>query len=243
MVRLLIQEFGIEGCGGASGGVRALELAAQIQHVEVMAVLTNAGVVDTGKALGAAACFGQELAVKFLLEAWKRNRRGGQGAAHYLDASSCPYGRNALLDSIHGRHPCSSRITRMLVDAGADTASAVRLTDSRGVVAFNDTPLAYTFVVRRWDQMGGKSATERELNSMEAVRRLLMRVEAVHAVSWLWPSDVPSINHAAAEGKSKKTTKATPSPLKSMLPLLRRRAHRPRVFLSALFRWVVVREV
>lgn len=44
----LIQEFGIEGCGGVSGGVDALRWAAVKQHAEIMHMLTNPGVVDTG---------------------------------------------------------------------------------------------------------------------------------------------------------------------------------------------------
>eukprot|EP00752_Nemacystus_decipiens_P012774 g11313.t1 len=48
----LIQELGIEGCGGPSGGVRALEVAAFGHHVEVMGLLTAAGVVDTGYGRG-----------------------------------------------------------------------------------------------------------------------------------------------------------------------------------------------
>eukprot|EP00752_Nemacystus_decipiens_P016320 g14595.t1 len=68
VVRDLIQEHGTEGCGGTSGGVRALEGAAENQHVETMGVLTCAGVVDTGIALLAAARWGRESSVKFLLQ-------------------------------------------------------------------------------------------------------------------------------------------------------------------------------
>lgn len=32
---------------------------------------------------------------------------------------------------------------------------------------------------------------------------MLLRVGAIHAVSWMWASDVPSVTHAAANGKNK----------------------------------------
>ena len=69
----LIQECGIEGCGGESVGMGALRAAAEEQHVEIMCLLTSAGVVDTGAALIGAAGFGREASVKFLLQRpeWK----------------------------------------------------------------------------------------------------------------------------------------------------------------------------
>ena len=39
VVRELMQELGIEGCGGATGGVHALTAAATMQQLEVMAFL------------------------------------------------------------------------------------------------------------------------------------------------------------------------------------------------------------
>lgn len=54
MARELIQELGIEGCGGASGGVDPLRLAAEAEQSEMMGILTSAGVVDAGEALLAA---------------------------------------------------------------------------------------------------------------------------------------------------------------------------------------------
>lgn len=68
MVPKLIWQFGIEGCAGDSGGVEALNLAAQQQHVDIMAILTAAGVVDTGFALAMATGRGREASVKFLLQ-------------------------------------------------------------------------------------------------------------------------------------------------------------------------------
>lgn len=44
----LLQQVGIEGCGEKTGGLGALGAAAMEGHLEVMATLTAAGVVDTG---------------------------------------------------------------------------------------------------------------------------------------------------------------------------------------------------
>ena len=65
-----------------------------------------------------------------------------------------------------------------------------------------------------------------------------MRVEAVHGVAWLWANDAPSATLAAAEGTGRATERASVS-LTSVLPILRKRAGRPRVLLAALFRWMV----
>ena len=81
VVHALIQGYGIEGCGGATGGGSALCFVAESQQLEVMGVLTNAGVVDTGAALVVAG--GRESSLKLLLQQWKQNTSGdGDG---YLD--------------------------------------------------------------------------------------------------------------------------------------------------------------
>lgn len=68
IVRELIRRFGIEGCGGACGGTTALELAACEPHLEIMDMLTGAGVADAGYALLSAAKNGNGGAVKLLLQ-------------------------------------------------------------------------------------------------------------------------------------------------------------------------------
>lgn len=80
VARELIREHGIEGCGGASSGVLGLAAAAENQHMDVMELLTSAGVADTGVAL-IAATRGRESSVKFLLQRqeWKA---GGRGAGY-----------------------------------------------------------------------------------------------------------------------------------------------------------------
>ena len=226
VVRELLRQVGIEGCGGDSGGVDALELAAQEQHIEIMGMLMGAGVVDTGATvLISAAEDGRVAAAKILLQQGKLSTRDEDA---YINAR-CSSGRTALTRAICGTFP---RIVRLLVDAGADTTSVVRFTDTDGEVVFDDTPLALTVLYLRSRRMGQEKITEEGLYQLEAIHRLLMQEEAVHAVSWLWPSDIPCDTIAESTGR----TKATSSPFTSMLPILRQRARRRGVLVAALFR-------
>ena len=123
----------------------------------------------------------------------------------------------------------------MLVDAGADTESATRVTGGDAEEISNETPLDATNRFLRAKRVAGKEATEEQLDRLEGIRRLLLRVDAAHAVSWLWHNDVPMIG--CTLGGSKKD-KGTPTPLSAMLPALRRRARRG-VVVRALFRSVM----
>ena len=234
VVRELIGQFGIEGCGGASSGTRALDLAVVDQHLDIVAMLTDAGVVYTGAALRRAAGFGLEACVKFLLQHHHQdNALRRRAFVNYRDED----GTTPLLCGIGFPYfvSPSPRIVRMLVDAGADTTSPVPLTNSEGRVEFAETPLSLASrIIRGMDKDGGGDEGEDLLHRLEAIRRvLLLRVEAVHAVSWLWQSHPRWV----AEGAS--TTKATSASLARMLPLLRRRARRHGVSWATLFGWVV----
>eukprot|EP00903_Cladosiphon_okamuranus_P015520 g14329.t1 len=128
-------------------------------------------------------------------------------------------------------------MARLLADAVADTTSPVRLTNGPGgELAWSDTPTGYINNARKHKRIGGKKATEQQLNVLEAIRRLLLRGEAVHAVSWLWPDGAASMpeDDAAAEETSRTTTPSTPLTL--TMPTLRRRAARRRALLAALYR-------
>lgn len=138
VVRELLQRVGIEGCGGKSGGVAALEVAAAKKHLDIMVMLTNAGVVDPGRALVFAASVGGESYVKLLL----RQREGkADGMRDYAHNSRHYRDRTPLICSILVCRPFCPRVVRLLVDAGADPASPVRCTDLGGNV-INETPLA-----------------------------------------------------------------------------------------------------
>lgn len=245
IVRELIRQVGVAACGG---GVQALQLAAQSQHLDVMAVLMDAGVVDSGRALVCSARAGREASVKYLLRqrfGWPLGAARNKDSASYLNVR-CPVGTTALVYAIGFAGCCSPRVVRMLVDVGADSSSAVRaLSGLAGGAWVDDTPLALAELCLRRKDVDGREATEEQLGRLEAIRRLLMRVEAVHAVSWLWSKDAASYSPAlqVPGGETKKATRAAAasttgqqSPLTTMLPLLRRRSRRG-VLLAPLFRY------
>lgn len=95
---------------------------------------------------------------------------------------------------------CSSnahKVARLLIDAGADTISAIRV---RHVPGANDTPLALTNRALQARNVNGKPATEEQMLKLGAIRRLLLQVPAARAVSWLWPRATPVLSPAAEEG-------------------------------------------
>ena len=129
----------------------------------------------------------------------------------------------------------SPRVVRLLIDAGADTTSVVRLTEDapNGSLELNDTPLTATIHQLREKKVRGNDATEEQLNSLEGIRQLLLQVEAVHAVSWLWHNDNPLIGRTTEDLPE---AEIVSTPLRTMLLLLSRRARRRGVLLAALFR-------
>lgn len=194
VVRELLQQVGIEGCGGPSGGYHALCSAAGEKRLDIMAILTDTGVADTGYMLNNAAGDGMDAQVKFLVQhqAGKFSCR-----SRYLNFRN-DFGATPLLNSVLSCHSRSPRIVQLLVDAGADTTSAVRITRAprrkfissipvtsalQGDPYFNDTPLAFTNHCLRDKKILGTDATKEQLRTLEATRRLLLRVEAVCAVA------------------------------------------------------------
>lgn len=224
VVTELIERCGIDGCGGASGGVEALRLAAQKRRIDTMAMLMEAGVVDDmGTALSYSASDGLEASTKFLLQRQQQQQQQNgktTGGIAYPNKSN-PYGINALFSGIVSPFP---RIVRLLVDVGADTTSALLLKGEGRVVRFNDTPVAFATKCLREKKFSNTEFTEKDLRRLEAIRRLLLRVEAIHAVSWLWPNDVHTIA-CAAQGTTT-PAKTASVPLKTMLPIVRQRPRR-----------------
>ncbi|CAN0338029.1 unnamed protein product [Pylaiella littoralis] len=238
VVRELIQHAGIENCGGTSGGIDALEYATHNHHVEIMATLTAAGVADTGEILNGAAKRGQETWVRNLLQ----QKRNTTSRSAYVNNTCDSLGRTALLFACGFEGFPNPRIARMLVDAGADTTSPVLLRAEEGRVAYNDTPLTYTTRLLRWkivfteeDELG--DATEEQLHRLEAIRRLLLRVEAVRSVCWLWPRDVHSSIAQAVASRSK--TEMTSAPLISTSPICRKKAERHDELMARVLGWVM----
>lgn len=255
----LIQQLGLKGAGGPSGGVEALGQAAQNNRVGVLAVLTEAGVVDTGRALTGAAIYGQEAAVKYLLREQERSGKYAGGDA-YPDAPDA-FGRSPLICCMVACRPSSPRIVRLLVDAGANTALTVRDRKTWGGIGLRSdgTPLGFvTCLLRDKRGAGGEPAAEAGLHTLEAIRRLLLQVGAARADSFSWPTgDGDGSSRVGRAGESARraktaataatatatvaaaatTTTTTPTPLALTLPILRRRTARRGVLLMAMFRW------
>lgn len=228
----LLQQVGLRGCGGEASGVNALRLAAENQHLEIMAALTDAGVVDTGVALVGAAGGGREASVKYLL----RN----EPKATTLEFPYVMGGgvRNPLFGSVQG---CSPRVVRLLIDAGADTTGTItthliNLETNRPEEVKTFKPLDLAERSIREKKIGEKDATEEQLHKLEAIRRLLLQEEAVHALSWLWPHDTQPLFGRSTEGAGTQNKPTRGSPLTTMLSMLRRRSRRHGMPLPATFR-------
>ncbi|CAM9176553.1 unnamed protein product [Ectocarpus sp. 8 AP-2014] len=197
VVRKLVQW---RGCGVANAGsqaCQALFFAASEQHLGIMAILTEAGVVDrVGLSLLGAAGSALVASVKFLLR--QRYHESTRSVEYsYVNARDTD-GWTPLAHSIQRCCSHAPRIIILLFDAGADVASAVRVTNSNGQQEYSGTPLAVvTSCLREKVLAHGTPATEEHLYRLEAIRRLLLlQIEAVHAVSWMWASDAPLIGHA-----------------------------------------------
>ena len=242
VVRELVHHIGAEGCRIGNAGQYALNsAAAENQSMGVMEALRDGGVVDNGSALFVAVEYVREVAVKWLLQQWPR--RGTTVKYANIDIGN---GLTPLVKSIdvssndEGKpHLISPRVVRLLIEAGASTSSIVRIKNAAiHEVVFEGTPLAFTndCIQKKRVGIGGSKATAEQMYRLEAVRRLLMREEAVHAVSWLWVKS-PLLVSSTSEASSRRIARKTPASgpqLKLMLPLLRRR--RRGVLCATLFR-------
>ncbi|CAN0031393.1 unnamed protein product, partial [Ectocarpus sp. 12 AP-2014] len=238
VVRKLIQQLGIQGCSGASAGANALRWAIQTQQHDIVVMLEDAGVIDTGRVLIDATKFGSEALVKILLQ---RQRGKHMDWDTYVNKKQSD-GRTPVVSSI-GRALLSGspRVLRLFLDAGADTASTVRIANEEGVQIFSGTPLAYTTWLLRVQQAQAIDSTKGQPCSLEAVRRMLLQLEAIRAVSWCWQSDASSsIERAVLDGTPRAESKLTTDPpLGLTLPGTRRRAPARRVLVMAISRYMV----
>lgn len=210
MIRKLIEIVGLEGCGGLitevnghnignGNGEHALRQAAMYGRVDVMDILYTAGARDRlGVALRFAVVKGEEDAVKFLLKRPVYNSRTYVNMRTEKDTSP-------LLEEyfMTARMLSSTRVLRLLIDASADTTNA---------------PMSLLEII---DDCISRCSTESEKQAMLDKRRLLMRVDAVHAVSWGWPADqpvlpAPRMDAAVREPRLKKTTTSLPQMLHTM---------------------------
>lgn len=84
-----------------------------------------------------------------------------------------------------------------------------------------------------------QSAAE-QVQRLGAISRLLLQVEAIHAVSWLWPGDAPFVSHAAKWTTTAETIPTTGTLSSAVLSTVRWTPGTNRLFLGALFRYAVM---
>ncbi|CAB1120289.1 unnamed protein product [Ectocarpus sp. CCAP 1310/34] len=217
--------LGIERCGGESRGVDALCLAVKGRHVGIVAMLAHAGVVDKGSALAAAAAQGYEASVKFLLRQHE-GKPSGSGSAYVNKFNR--FGLTPLLENINCGH-CSARIVRLLVDAGADTTAAFRLTGKKGQAIAATTQLTAMECLVLEKRAKGDTGEQR--HNLQATFRLLLQVEAAHAISWVWPTGSHSVDRPP-RGQSR-----AEAPVRLTLPMTRRDTGTRRALLGAMSRY------
>lgn len=228
-----VLRLGIGACGGASRGGGALCRAAKKENIGMMSMLRDAGVVDKGLALSVAINGGREKSVLFLL----RQEWAAPGSSYLeRDASDerrqpSPFRMTPLCHAVGYAFP---RIVRLLLDAGADETATARVTFVAGM-ALDETPLEMT---NRY--LGGKiiqeePATESQLLRLEAIRRLLLRVEATRAVSWLWPSS-SRVDQAAEQSGNRDIIRSKSKARKVVVRIVRHGEGVRRAVLSILLR-------
>jgi ankyrin repeat protein len=247
VVRELVDRVGIR-CMGRDNGHRALVRSAGQKQTSILEILSRAGVVDlTGEALCAAVSKGLELSVKFLLKAsipvyevieelppdlsFVVEKKVPNIPTSALDVEDnvaihvnvardhkkqsviwCCFEQSSLGLS-------SARILRMLFDSGLDNDQA----ETEALSANN--------LIRNMEEAADYNPMDQKVLGLRGIHRLLLQSDAVHAASWRW------ISHEV--GTSDATATAASAPLRRMLPILRRRAVRPRILLTAFSRFVV----
>ena len=180
LVEWMLSHVGIAHCGGDSGGAKAFLLATSTNHVDIMQLLIDVGKYD-GEVLGFAllnAVVGfYEHAVECLLQ------RGDD--VEYLEL--------ALMYAVRGykKHGfASSRLVRRLMDAGAQPTKMMH--DEK----------TWTTVLDTIVKMKEKETEEKHLQRLNAVYHLLLQEDAVHSLSFLWPSlSSPAATPAATPAK------------------------------------------
>ncbi|CAN0505543.1 unnamed protein product [Ectocarpus sp. 8 AP-2014] len=213
VVQELVQRFGVDGCADESA-IGALETAAYENHQTILTLLLDAGVIDTdGTALCDAIEGRSEACLKLLV-----SRRGGNAhmvESHYTNIDNAC--ENALVCAFGTGRGYAPRITRFLLDHGADTKKKVRF-EIEGLGEIAGGPLVAAKIILRHEQTHFEDADEARVDGLKGVVRLLRQEDAVHANSWAWPID---------------TDRATTIVLKPIRP-----GPRPKVLLAAMARCV-----
>lgn len=219
VVRAMLQQVGVDRCGGTTRGENSLVYAAQQRNVAILTILSNGGAVDRcGQALCAAVTIGHEEGVKFLL----KKKQDARALDRYVNFARDGKGLSPIQCCflVTSLRLFSCRIVRRLLDAGAEVDTVFLFYEVNNSAAeFAD---AYT---RR-----ARNVSDDQVRGLEAVRRLVRQVDAARSVSWGWPR-VSTFRVGAA--KKKATTTAL-----SMRPMARPMARKPLTLRRALFRCV-----
>ena len=178
-VQRMLSRVGFEGCGGASRGVKALEFAACADQVEIMELLTEAGVRDTGKAFTCAVIGKHRKSIIFLRKQYKRD------SLDHVNKGNKSSGPALLILAIQNyRYKFAPKLVRWLLDAGASTTTRVTMVDDDGYEVHRGTALECVRIQRL--------APVKNSGRLDAIGRLLQQEEAIHANSWAWPRKTQS---------------------------------------------------
>ena len=184
VVQELVQRVGVDGCAD-EGAIGALETAAYENHQTIVTFLLDAGVIDTD---GTALCDAIEGRNKACLQLLV-SRRGGN--AHMVERqytnidNAC---ENALLCAFGTGRGYAPRMTRFLLDHGADTKKKVRF-EIEGLGEIVGGPLTAAKIMLRHEQTHFEDTDPEGVDGLKGVVRLLQQEDAVHANSWAWPHD------------------------------------------------------
>ncbi|CAB1097163.1 unnamed protein product [Ectocarpus sp. CCAP 1310/34] len=233
VVRELVQQVGLGGCGGPSGGADALVITASEGRLDIMAFLLDAGVVDNGDGLRSAIKAGHSKSVRLLME-----RRAGDVKQYVSSESIGDEARTVLFHCFHAQAlaPSSCRIMQTLIEAGATTRVNVMINyEDRPPTMLTDLVQYADYLINRGRTT--LTAEEEMMHGLRGLRRLLMQKEAVTATSWAWPAGEGGMRCGGTRGirRTKKKTKPSAA-LATMMPLLRRRDAKRGMALRALTR-------
>ena len=219
--------------------------AAYAKETAIFDLLYQAGASDKdGKALCVAAENCNENAVKFFLRKAPNTAR----ALSVLNNPVC-----SCVKGVDISVSASVRIMRRLLDEGATaefppgeqmgvwtgdvTASKPRVVNS--VLEIVDTMIVTGEVI---GYSLGKA--DMKAKALERMRRLLLQVDAVHALSWLWnaSNETPLDADTAGDAAGDAAATATAATLRQLALVRRRSQKKPthRVILRALFRYLVL---
>lgn len=210
-VRFIVSRVGLAACGGQTGGVKALEWAAQCGHIEVLRVLSDFGVQDNGRALVYSVDRAKHECIQLLLR---------QYAKHSLSHVNTTFveGRTAMMCSARG----SPKVVQWLIQAGASV---------------HGVHVPYTTVL---NALVETAETKEDKKRLEAIRRTLLREPAIRSSSWAWwqgdiAATVPVATTAAAHTST--STRASAASATRRLKIVRRgRRETSHVVLGGLMR-------